>query len=92
MSTLDLKFKPIKKNNILFKPLDDGAILFDPTAETIHTLNPSAAFIWLHCDGENSIEDIVYQIKQNFTEFKQSPAEAVFYTINTFQSLHLLSE
>jgi hypothetical protein len=92
MSTLGLKFKPIKKNNILFKPLDDGAILFDPAAETVHTLNPSAAFIWLHCDGENSIEDIVYQIKQNFTEFQQSPAEAVFNTINTFQSLNLLSE
>jgi len=92
MSILDLKFKPIKKKNILFKPLDDGAILFDPTAETVHTLNPSAAFIWIHCDGENSIEDIVYQIKQNFTEFQQSPAEAVFNTINTLQSLHLLAE
>jgi len=92
MSTLDLKFKPIKKKNILFKPLDDGAILFDPATETVHTLNPSAAFIWLHCDGENSIRDIIFQIKNNFTEFQQSPAEAVSNTINTFQSLNLLSE
>lgn len=92
MSTLDLKFRPLKKNSILFKPLDDGAVLFDPASETVHTLNPSAAFIWLHCDGENSVQDIIYQIKKNFTEFKQSPAEAVSSTINTFQSLNLLSE
>jgi hypothetical protein len=92
MAKLDLKFRPLKKNSILFKPLDDGAILFNPATETVHTLNPSAAFIWLHCDGENSIEDIVSRIKKIFTEFHQSPAEAVFNTINTFQSLNLLSE
>jgi len=86
----DYQYRPVKKANILFKPLDDGAVLFEPETELVHTLNPSAAFIWVHCDGTFTVSDIIKLIKENFKDFELDPAKAVFDIINKFQSLDLL--
>ncbi|MBN2602220.1 MAG: PqqD family peptide modification chaperone [Candidatus Marinimicrobia bacterium] len=86
----DLQFRPVKKAAVLFKPLDDGAVLFEPETELVHTLNPSAAFIWVHCDGAFAIRDIIELIKKNFTDFELDPEKAVVDIINQFQSLDLL--
>jgi len=86
----DFQFHPIKKASVLFKPLDDGAVLFEPETELVHTLNPSAAFIWVHCDGTFSVSDIIELIKKNFKDFELEPEKAVFDIINQFQSLDLL--
>jgi len=86
----DFNFRPIKKGSVMFKPLDDGAVLFEPETELVHTLNPSAAFIWVHCDGAFSVSDIIELIKKNFKDFELDPEKAVFDIINQFQSLDLL--
>ncbi|HDP68608.1 MAG TPA: PqqD family protein [Candidatus Marinimicrobia bacterium] len=86
----DFNFRPIQKDNILFKPLDDGAVLFEPETELVHTLNPSAAFIWVHCDGNHTIHDIIGLVKQNFRDFELDPEKAVPDVVNQFQGLDLL--
>ena len=88
----DFQFRPVKKSSILFKPLDDGAVLFEPETELVHTLNPSAAFIWVYCDGSFSVGEIIKLIKNNFKDFKLDPEKAVFDIINQFQSLDLLQK
>jgi len=87
----DHNYKPKKKNNILFKPLEDRAVLLEPETELVHTLNPSAAFIWVYCDGEHSIKEIITLVKENFQEYELQPADGVIDIINKFQSLDLLS-
>lgn len=86
----DFNFHPIQKDNILFKPLDDGAVLFEPETEMVHTLNPSAAFIWVHCDGNHSIRDIIKLVNNHFKDFELDPEKAVTDIINQFQALDLL--
>ncbi|HCL00354.1 MAG TPA: hypothetical protein DHW42_09675 [Candidatus Marinimicrobia bacterium] len=91
MPEIDNKFRPISNDNILFKPLSDGAILFEPDSEVVHTLNPSAAYIWIHCDGNHTISDIITLIKKNFSEFELQPKDAVNSIIKEFQALGLVS-
>lgn len=86
----DYQFRPKKKDTILLKPLDDGAVLYEPEIELVHTLNPSAAFIWVHCDGDHSVNDIIELIKTQFEDFEQDPENAVIDIINKFKSLDLL--
>ncbi|RKY57955.1 MAG: SynChlorMet cassette protein ScmD [Candidatus Neomarinimicrobiota bacterium] len=86
----DYEYPPKKRDSILMKPLDDGAVLYEPETESVHTLNPSAAFIWVYCDGAHSIGDIIELIKKQFTDFEQDPETAVFDIINKFKSLDLL--
>jgi hypothetical protein len=85
----DHSYKPKQKDNILFKALEDGAVLFEPESELVHSLNASAAFIWVHCDGEHSVTEIISLVKENFTEFELQPAEGVLDILNTFESLNL---
>lgn len=86
----DFNFHPIQKDNILFKPLDDGAVLFEPETELVHTLNPSAAFIWVHCDGNHSIHDIIELVNKHFKDFELDPEKGVADIVNQFQALDLL--
>ena len=85
----DINYKPKKKSSILFKPLEDGAVLFEPETELVHTLNNSAAFIWVHCDGNHTIGEIITLVKSNFSEFELKPSDGVIDIINKFQSLEL---
>ena len=65
---------------VLREEFDDWAILFNPdTADAMGT-NPVGVAVWKRMDGKRSIEDIVSEIRNSFTD----TPEAVFKEIVTF--------
>jgi len=83
--------RPCSRNHLLFKELDDGGVVYDPTTETIHSLNPSAAFIWILCDGNHSILEIIDSVKKHFHEFPANPETEINQTLNQFLALDLIT-
>jgi hypothetical protein len=82
--------KPVTKSSLLFRELDDGAVVYDPESEILHTLNASAAFIWLLCDGHNTISDIINRVKKDFHKLDAVPNKEVNLILNQFQRLDLI--
>ena len=83
--------RPCSKNHLLFKELNDGGVVYDPTTETIHSLNPSGAFIWILCDGNHSVREIVDSVKDHFLEFTANPEMEINQTLQQFFTLDLIT-
>ncbi|MFA4839792.1 MAG: PqqD family protein [Candidatus Neomarinimicrobiota bacterium] len=83
--------RPCSRNHLLFKELDDGGVVYDPTTETIHSLNPSAAFIWILCDGNHSIREIIDSVRKHFQEFSANPETEIDQTLHQFFILDLIT-
>ena len=48
----------MKRPGLQVRMLQDGCAVLDGDAEVVHVLNPSAAFVFLHCDGRHSRSEI----------------------------------
>ena len=61
MQTLDRVYQ--KNQNVVFRQIDDETLLVpikDNVGDlgSIYNLNPMAAFVWQHLDGEKTLNDI----------------------------------
>ena len=54
-----------KQNELVIQEMPDEVLVYDMNTNKAHCLNPSAAFIWRACNGNNSIADIVSQFESN---------------------------
>jgi len=90
MNTLPPEYRPSARPDLLFKELSDGGIIYEPQSETMHTLNATAAFIWVLCDGQHCLNEIISEIRNNFTSFETDPETEVLKAIRRFQALNLL--
>ncbi len=57
---------------VLHEEDEDGALVFNPDNDNIRVLNQTGHFIWNHCDGKHSVNQIVDAIRN---EFSETPAE-----------------
>src|SRR5688572_11012516 len=59
--------KPLARNEqILTEQLGAECIVYDMRSKKAHTLNPTSTWIWQHCDGSMSIEDMAVRFQQEF--------------------------
>ena len=65
---------------VLREEFDDWAVLFNPDTTDAVGTNPVGVAVWKRMDGKRSIEDIVSEIRNSFTD----TPEAVFKEIVTF--------
>lgn len=57
---------PKVRADLIFRPLDEEWVVYDPSGERLHVLNGSAAVVWLHCDGEFTVSEIVDEVHKAF--------------------------
>ena len=51
---------------LLVHDVGGEVIIYDQHRETAHRLNPTAAFVWRHCDGSTSVETLTTLLAQEF--------------------------
>jgi coenzyme PQQ synthesis protein D (PqqD) len=59
-------FKPIRRQGLVKKRMGDETLLYDVQVGKIHILNRVANKIWDLCDGQNSEDDILQQLRNEF--------------------------
>ena len=64
MTKEDRIFK--QAEGISFIEVDDGCILYRDEDMTAHSLNQTASFVWVMCDGKHSIDQICDGLKAAF--------------------------
>lgn len=53
---------PRPAGGLASRELADGLLVFDPARVRAHALNPSAAWVFAHCDGHASVDTIVEEL------------------------------
>jgi hypothetical protein len=54
--------RPRPRDGLAFVVLDDEVVVHDAEARSLHHLSQAAALVWLRCDGDHTVEDIVRRI------------------------------
>ena len=47
-----------RRENLIVKDLGGEVVVYDEATSEAHELNRSAALVWRHCDGQNSVADL----------------------------------
>ena len=61
-----MNINPLARHKeLVIQEMPDEVLVYDMNTNKAHCLNPSAAFVWRACNGNNSIDDIVSQFESN---------------------------
>lgn len=52
-----------RQKDLVVQEMPDEVLVYDMNTSKAHCLNPSAAFIWRACNGQNSVTDIANQFE-----------------------------
>ena len=77
-----------RTENIVVQELHDEVLVYDLLQNRAHCLNSSAAFVWKHCDGLLSPEQIASEFARKWP--CDTPAEIVSLAIDQLSSSDLL--
>ncbi len=85
-----LGFKPKSRSDIQFQPSQNGCMLLDRKKGCIHSLNTTAAFVWLLCDGNHDLKAIELKLGKHWEESDAKLKKEVEGTIRKLKALKLI--
>ena len=79
-----------RKDGLLVQELHGEVLVYDLERDKAHCLNPTAALIWQHCDGQTTITELTGLLENSLN----SPADEsiIWYTLNQLEKDHLLED
>lgn len=79
-----------RKESLLVEELSDETLVYDLDRHKAHCLNPTAAFVWQHCDGQTSVGELAGLLQDELG----IPAneEVVWLALDRLEKVHLLQE
>ncbi len=81
---------PEARPDVVFRQVAGEWLLFDPDRQRIHSLNLSAALIWIHCTGEDDVDAITEAVVAAFGT--EEAGEHVSPTLERFRAEGLLAK
>jgi len=84
-------FVPVTKKCVELEELDDGCILYDTEKDEVHSLNSTAASIWISCDGKHSVKEIVDVVEKCFRSESKIVPRDIIKIIEDFSEKELLT-
>jgi hypothetical protein len=84
-------FVPVTKECVEVEELDDGCILYDTEKDEVHSLNSTAASVWICCDGEHSIREIAVVVGKCLKSESKPVLRDIIKTIKDFSKKELLT-
>lgn len=79
-----------RNDELVVQDLPDEVLVYDLKSHKAHCLNTTAAFIWKHCDGQTTADEIAKMMQQEW----QTPVteDAVWFALNKLSKAELLQE
>jgi hypothetical protein len=79
-----------RNEELVIQDLPDEVLVYDLKRHKAHCLNKTAAFIWNHCDGQSTTEEIARMMEQEW----HAPVneDAVWFALNKLSKAELLQE
>src|SRR5882724_6705027 len=80
-----------RKNGIVVRKVKDEVLIYDSEQHQAHCLNSAAAFVWEHCDGKLTVNDLAKIIQSNNPFLSDKEAEAVvWFALDQLEKTQLL--
>lgn len=57
---------PRTRDDVVFRRLADDFAILDPAEQQVHVLNPTAAAVWVLCDGSRDMDAIAVAVAEAF--------------------------
>ena len=83
--------KLLHRTDIPIHELDDEALIYDPAAANTHRLNPTAFFIWQHCDGTSDAAVIAEGLTEVYDVHLDAALEHVERMLHEFVENNLVT-
>src|SRR5579859_903618 len=77
-------------NQILVEQVDDELVVYDEARDVAHSLNPSAALVWRHCDGRTTVPELTNLL--HTTLKLPADEELVWLALDRLETAHLLQD
>jgi Coenzyme PQQ synthesis protein D (PqqD) len=79
-----------RQDDLVIQNLSDEVMVYDLNHHKAHCLNKTAAFVWQHCDGETSVDELARLLRRE----TGSPAdeEVIWYALDKLGQANLLAE
>lgn len=65
-----------RKDDLVVQELPEEVLVYNTKRHTAHCLNPTAALVWKHCDGQTTVTDMLRILRR---ELNQPVDEAVVW-------------
>ena len=88
----DIQYIPKPREDVIFQNIEGETVILDNSSGLIHQLNPTASFIWQHCDASNSIETIANILVQSYSVSIEDAIKDVSEVVMNFKDNNLLIE
>jgi Coenzyme PQQ synthesis protein D (PqqD) len=79
-----------KVEDIVVQTLPDEVLVYDLQRHKAHCLNPTAALVWKHCDGQTTAAELVHILQQDMRV--PVPEEVVWLALQQLHKARLLAE
>ncbi|HEX8888497.1 MAG TPA: PqqD family protein [Pyrinomonadaceae bacterium] len=81
---------PARNGQLVIRELPEETLVYDLERHEAHCLNNTSAFVWKHCDGQTTVEEMTRLLSREF----DSPVDddVVWLALKQLRRLHLLEE
>lgn len=79
-----------QRTDLISRKADGEALILDRSAGKVHQLNSTASYIWDHCDGARTVEEVVAGLANDFSVDIETARRDVLKTLEVFEHLGLL--
>jgi hypothetical protein len=79
-----------RRSQVVVTEMGQEVVLYDITEDKVHSLNPTAAFIWKQCDGSRTVAEIARNLERQFQG--GDGQELVWSALDQLQRQNLLTE
>ena len=79
-----------RHNDLVIQELEDEVLVYDLKRNQVHCLNPTAALIWEHCDGKQTVRGLARLLEQKFGVVTDE--EVVLLGLRQLNQFHLLQD
>ncbi len=78
-----------RQDDIVVQELFDEVVIYDLKRDKVHALNPTAALVWRHCDGQHTSAELTNLLQ---AEFHTPQADVLLeLTLDRLHKAHLLA-
>jgi hypothetical protein len=49
----------VRQSDVLSEEVNGQYVIYDNRNQTIHALNPMMTWVWRHCDGSRTLDDLI---------------------------------
>ena len=85
-------FRPKQRADVRSRRIDGETVVLDRREEFIHQFNRTASYIWEHCDGRHTTEEISSALCAEFEVDFPTAEKDVLFTVEQLRRAKLLAE